>query len=720
MDLKSRISMPLEAGTSILDAHRLPAFLVPALEYTSQRLADKGLHITLVVARRDYQLPDCGEDLATIVSTSLPVTNLPSPPCSPNSPDVMACGPSFTSIKSLVRSGSQHSSGSTEKPETRRQKRSKAGSLSKKSSIASLFDGGRGGSRLRWSHASNTASCLPRTPKTPATPASFVTSASSTATSAAGEPAESQGGIRLIFTTPLAPRAHKLVRSTLARAARKFNLSTPLTAHEPSTFGLPPIVLHGSILQNEVLHSSDGLTLLSLDHLYTFKAALNHYAAARSEPGSHFRLEDAVDELRRYVLSVAGGRRRLLKSVLVTAYDWLGPINDSALNEVARMYAQAYGGATEMGVEDDLVKANAAPAIAASVALSKVVEADAALRLVTPVPEPPPKSAARASRHSGGAAAATVTTTIPPPTSPESQRIVSSASTLSSFQSQQLLSPMSSQNWVVEDYSPWADEGMINIPDTPRKVDTPVEELKFTTEGWNVGDETPVSAKETAQSPKTPTNPPYNNNIPRIPPCPTSSPPSIPLSSRVTPKASLPSLRVQTSFTAAATPKPRRPTPRRNNNTTTTKTSTPTAGAMHLSRQAALDDLAIRPSPDERDIMIEITAPGDDGSDSDGDGDVSACSPAQTPGGGNLWLGIDEILGGGASSRDDSRTGRAAYRHRRHRSSSCHELPTPGGERPGPTTPNGYDDISPITRGEWGFLMVSDPFKTKTAAVSCV
>jgi hypothetical protein len=26
--------------------------------------------------------------------------------------------------------------------------------------------------------------------------------------------------------------------------------------------------------------------------------------------------------------------------------------------------------------------------------------------------------------------------------------------------------------------------------------------------------------------------------------------------------------------------------------------------------------------------------------------------------------------------------------------------------RIGPVTPNGYDDISPITRGEWGFLMV--------------
>jgi hypothetical protein len=36
----------------------------------------------------------------------------------------------------------------------------------------------------------------------------------------------------------------------------------------------------------------------------------------------------------------------------------------------------------------------------------------------------------------------------------------------------------------------------------------------------------------------------------------------------------------------------------------------------------------------------------------------------------------------------------------------------------GPTTPNGYDDISPITRGEWGFLMVDDKFQgAKTVKV---
>jgi hypothetical protein len=37
--------------------------------------------------------------------------------------------------------------------------------------------------------------------------------------------------------------------------------------------------------------------------------------------------------------------------------------------------------------------------------------------------------------------------------------------------------------------------------------------------------------------------------------------------------------------------------------------------------------------------------------------------------------------------------------------------------RLGPLTPNGYDDISPITRGEWGFLMVGDAWKSRMVNV---
>lgn len=149
MDLKSRISTPLEAGTSILDVHRLPSYLVPALEYTSKRLAEKGLHVTFVVARRDYQLP--GHSIAnnSIVSADLENTipALPTPPCSPASPDV-ACGPGLTTFRSLVRSQSQQTLRATEKSEFARPKRSKTGPLSRKSSLATLFDSSLGSRRL--------------------------------------------------------------------------------------------------------------------------------------------------------------------------------------------------------------------------------------------------------------------------------------------------------------------------------------------------------------------------------------------------------------------------------------------------------------------------------------------------------------------------------------------------------------------------------------------
>jgi hypothetical protein len=57
------------------------------------------------------------------------------------------------------------------------------------------------------------------------------------------------------------------------------------------------------------------------------------------------------------------------------------------------------------------------------------------------------------------------------------------------------------------------------------------------------------------------------------------------------------------------------------------------------------------------------------------------------------------------------------------RNSSIDEMMlTPGSDRSspdlGPVTPNEYDDISPVTRGEWGFLMVDNSLRVgRTVAV---
>lgn len=667
MLLKGRISTPLEAGTSILDVHRLPSYLVPALEYTSKQLAAKGLHVTFVVARRDYQLPGYSTASESIVSADLEntVTALPTPPCSPASPDT-ACGPGLNKIRSPVRSQSQQTLRDTERQaEFARPRRSKTGgSLSKKSSLATLFDNSLGSPRLRWITAPNTGSFSPKTPKTPATPASaYLTPAPSSASSSATYnclSAEQPGpAIRLIHTTPLAPRTHKVVATTLARASRRHNLTTTLVAHEASAYDLPAVVLHASILQNEALHTSEGLTLLSLDHLYTFKSALAHYAGTRrlQVAASHFALEDAVDELRRYVLSSTAGRRKLLKSTLVQAFEWLGAVDDTALAEVMVMYARAYGGGMDSGVVDDLLHiSGVVPAVATWEEERDEVEAGE-IGLAVSTPELPLRNAARLTRNDLG--------TVAEDTTSVSGAVPS----------------------LVGSESPVAlkDEG-------------------------SEGDKTPVPAKEISETPQaaSPLAPP---NLPQIP-APPLTPSQLP-TPKITPRPLAPTLKLQTSFPTL-----------RNPSNKGKKTAIPSA-KYSLPNDDALSMpiflCAVSPSPTTTNSLPISPVDSDPVSAQTDfeDAELTARSPhaAKTPGG-SIWLGIDDILqsattGGGGGERMHSWIGR------RRRSSDVF-LQTPAGEKMGPMTPNGYEDISPVTRGEWGFLMVGESFRTRTAGVTCV
>lgn len=687
MALKALISSPLEAGTSLLDAHRLPPQFAPALEYTSGRLAKKGLHLTLVVARRDYQLPNntANNNFASLSATENPLTNLPTPPASPACPAVVPCTPGFTALKSLVRSGTDLNSGSADKSNTKPPQRSMTASLPRKASLASIFDGGLGSPRLRWPLTPKTPTCIPLTPRTPATPAtpasSVATSSSGTAYSSPGGPSSApHSGIRLIYTMPLGARADKLVTSTLARAARKFNLGTSLTAHAASTYNMQPDVLHRSILQNELLFCSEGLTLLSIDHLYTFRSALAHYAAGKTEPGSDFRLEDAVDELRRCVLSSAGGRQKLLKSKLVGTFEWLGPVDEAALGDVMRMYCRAYGGmAGDTGVVDDLCKVADRNALEAKVA-----------RPIALSP-PPTKSQVRTARVSADALASTPA----PPLSATSQS-------------------QSPRSRTVEDFSPMADEGGADVTKKPQgnhEHMAPVEQQKKASGDDN--DKTPTATRAPEQQihPSQGNSPEaLSESLPRLPVKPPTP--------RASPKASLPALKLQTSFHSTPKPLPK-PVPRR---------KTTPMPPQRVSPREQRDSPPRRGGDSSRD-NIEIVLHADTDADAESDkrdgadagdvtdfedGDVTARPPPSSavrafwPGG-----SIDEVLG------DQRRRGGTSsfLRHRRSSSLGFSPLQQQQHSHEGPATPNGYEDISPITRGEWGFLMVSDPFKTKTAAV---
>jgi hypothetical protein len=214
---------------------------------------------------------------------------------------------------------------------------------------------------------------------TPHTPSSFTTATTATsscATSYRSQASESFG-IRLVYAAPVSLKDEKIIRAITAKAERKFHtaigaLSTIMT---PLACGLSPGLIRRSVEQNEVLFSSEGLTLLGLDRLYSFKAALAAYARSFVKPSSRIhtplaspglsnhpvhpmsptptstapdstRLEDAVDSLRRLVLS--NGDRPIAKADLYRSFDWMG-VNPTALADVERMYKRAYGGPERRG-----------------------------------------------------------------------------------------------------------------------------------------------------------------------------------------------------------------------------------------------------------------------------------------------------------------------------------------------------------------------------------
>ncbi|KAI0011822.1 hypothetical protein F4779DRAFT_159480 [Xylariaceae sp. FL0662B] len=366
---KQRISSPLEAGPSILDEYNLPSHLTGALEYASKKLARKSLHITLVVVRKEYQLP------STPPPCARPTPPLPTPEHTPGFVSPTRFTSPVAGLRQLVRRGTSKSATSTTPSTTTSPDTTSNPSMSSPASLPSRTE--ILASPRRWVLPSTPGSPLPCTPMTPHTPASTATMSSSTS-SAATQQGPNEFGIRLIYTSPLAPKAEKTLRATILRTERKFRIGTGWLppATPASACGLNADLVRRSILQNEVLFSSEGLTLLGLDRLYTFKAALAAYARTITTPNtttstptptapyypvdSSRSIEDAVDSLRRLVLANAG--RPVSRPDLLRSYDWLG-VNPRALADVERMYRRAYGGPGRAGAFEPATQPREQPAV---------------------------------------------------------------------------------------------------------------------------------------------------------------------------------------------------------------------------------------------------------------------------------------------------------------------------------------------------------------------
>lgn len=100
-----------------------------------------------------------------------------------------------------------------------------------------------------------------------------------------------------------------------------------------------------SLSQNETHFNQDGLTLLSVDHLYMFKCALHTYSRTLSPSD----LTSSVNFLRRLTLARRG--EALKKNDLIKTYNWLG-VSLAALVDVNEGYKTAYGGSKREGGVD--------------------------------------------------------------------------------------------------------------------------------------------------------------------------------------------------------------------------------------------------------------------------------------------------------------------------------------------------------------------------------
>ncbi|KAL2167568.1 hypothetical protein VTG60DRAFT_1114 [Thermothelomyces hinnuleus] len=684
--LRGRISSPLEAGPSIVDDHHLPSQVNEALEYASKRLGRKASHITLLVVRRDYQLPTSPTPSPTYTPPgSLPgsttAASTPSKPSFPASSRIEA-------LKQLVRSHSSGEGQIRERIVHVHLDRFRNGTASPAFSEASAFSASTVSSstdstfshRIRRPGSPTPYGSVPVTPATPFTVMSSLSATDGTSPlSRAGTQTSTQFGLRLAYAHPLSPREEKALAGALEKAAKKFKLAPNWLpqAVPPSTLGLPVDLVLNSTAQSETLFESDHLTLLSLDHLYTFRTALQAYARTRLA----CRLEDAVDELRR--LFLANGRRALRKSALLAAYRWLDPLNDAALADVCRMYERAYGGIErESGVENDVDPAPGWPlpeskrgpgAIEQRTGVRGPDRVTSPPRRREPEPEPEPETRTR---------------TLDLTEALDKEVLLSTADLHPDDQSE------------LDEVEAWYREIQLQQQNADRPPTVEIHPLRSNPPTTTT---TPPAVEVRPPPPSTPPPPPPTSATYRDRPWHEPEEPSLSEMLRTTPKLrpappgrSL-ALKLQTTFDKPAKGGD-------GGGVGGKRQQQPHAEKGAGEQGQVAGERGQQQRREEEEEGEELTARPRSAIKSFANARWTTTTTTDANNCASGGMSIDEMLHGAVG-------GNCGTGERPPSSSSSSSSPV---ERIGPMTPNGYDDISPITRNEWGFLMFG---KGKTARV---
>ena len=147
----------------------------------------------------------------------------------------------------------------------------------------------------------------------------------------------------LIPALPIPAEAQQTLEKILVKATKKYRFGHQWTEALARHDRAPPAnsdLVRRSILQNQVLYSGEGLTLLSIDYLYTLKSFLHAHSHTILTVPWASSITSSIELLRR-ITSLYGGRP-LSKGYFDRAYDHYC-IRDEVVEFIARAYRARYG-----------------------------------------------------------------------------------------------------------------------------------------------------------------------------------------------------------------------------------------------------------------------------------------------------------------------------------------------------------------------------------------
>ncbi|MCJ1413408.1 hypothetical protein MMC19_007513 [Ptychographa xylographoides] len=165
---------------------------------------------------------------------------------------------------------------------------------------------------------------------------------------------------QLIPVWPINAQAQGVLAKVIKKASKKHPLSKEWTValsvlcektETASAFQnhrARAYLVHRSLVQRDLIFSGEGLTLLSVDTVYTFKSLLRVFSKQDWVPASRNSCKDLCVQLLHQVHGIYTGTK-LSKSYLKRAYDYIH-YDDMRLEEICQAYQHRYGkpGLTEM------------------------------------------------------------------------------------------------------------------------------------------------------------------------------------------------------------------------------------------------------------------------------------------------------------------------------------------------------------------------------------